>query len=321
MKIVILDGYALNPGDLSWEGFVRLGDITVYEQTSPEDVAPRIGDAEIAIVNKIRMHKGIFDACDKLRYVGELATGYNNIDLEAASAHGVCVTNVPAYSTDSVAQMTFALLLELCHRCGHHSEAVHAGKWSQSRSFCFWDYPLVELSGGVLGIIGYGSIGRRVAQIAKSFGMRVLACTSRTQGQSTADGVTFAPMERVLAGADVLSLHCPLTPATEGMINRETLALMKDGALLVNTARGQLLVESDVRDALVSGKLGGAAVDVVSVEPIRPDNPLLGAPNCIITPHIAWAPLAARQRLMDTAVRNLAAFLAGNEINRVNAKP
>lgn len=319
MKIVILDGYALNPGDLSWEKFSRLGDVTIYDGTDKADVITRIGDAEIVIVNKIQMDAHVFAACKNLRYVGELATGYNNIDVAAATAHGVCVTNVPAYSTDAVAQLTFALLLELCHHCGHHSDAVHAGKWSGSRSFCFWDYPLVELSGKVLGVIGYGRIGKRVAEIGVAFGMRVLACSSSGRIQETPPGVYIEPMERILAEADVLSLHCPLTPATEGLINHQTLSRMKDGALLINTARGPLLVESDVRDALLSGKLSGVAVDVVSVEPMRPDNPLQNAPNCIITPHIAWAPLEARERLMYIAAGNLEAFLAGKEKNIVRS--
>lgn len=309
MKIVILDGLSLNPGDLSWQGFEALGACEIYGSTPPELVVSRIGGAEIAIVNKIAMTREVFAACPALRYVGELATGYNNIDLAAATEHGVCVTNVPAYSTRSVAQMVFALLLEICHHTGHHSEAVRRGKWEESTSFCFWDYPLVELWGKTMGIVGYGRIGKQVAAIAEAFGMRVLAAGGRDASES---------LETVLKEADVLSLHCPLTKENTGMINRETIASMKDGAILINTARGALVVESDLRDALVSGKLLGAGLDVVSVEPMRADNPLKSAPNCVITPHIAWAPTAARARLMDIAAANLKAFLTGGEQNRVN---
>ncbi|MCL1964277.1 MAG: D-2-hydroxyacid dehydrogenase [Firmicutes bacterium] len=309
MNIIILDGESLNPGDLSWEGFTALGSVTLYPQTPPDRVIARIGNAEAVIVNKIQMTRAVFDACPRLRYVGELATGFNNIDLDAAADHGVCVTNVPAYSTMSVAQMVFALLLELCQAVGHHAGAVAAGRWSACPNFCFWDFPLVELDGKTMGIIGYGRIGRRVKIIAEAFGMRV---------KYYSPSASNAALEEVLAQADVLTLHCPLTSATEGMINRDTLAKMKDGAILLNTARGPLLVEADVRAALESGKLAGVGVDVVSVEPIREDNPLLGAPNCVITPHIGWAPREARQRLMDVAAENLSEFLQGMEQNRVS---
>lgn len=311
MKIVILDGYTLNPGDLSWAGFEALGDVTVYGETAPGDVAARIGDARLIIANKVPITRQVFESCPGIRYVGELATGYNNIDLQAATDHGVCVTNVPAYGTMAVAQMVFALLLELCQRCGHHSEAVHQGRWAKSRGFCFWDYPLVELDGKTMGIIGLGRIGRQVQKIAEAFGMRVLA------HDVTAMPGTV-PLDTVLEEADVLSLHCPLTAENEGFINAATIAKMKDSAFLINTARGPLLCERDVAAALASGKLGGAGLDVVSVEPMRPDNPLLAAPNCVITPHIAWAPVETRARLMAIAVENLRAFLAGKEQNRVN---
>lgn len=311
MKIVILDGYTLNPGDLSWAGFEALGKVTVCDETAPGDAAARIGDARLIIANKVPMTRQVFESCPGIQYVGELATGYNNIDLQAATDHGVCVTNVPAYGTMAVAQMVFALLLELCHRCGHHSEAVHQGRWAKSRGFCFWDYPLVELDGKTMGIIGLGRIGRQVQKIAEAFGMRVLAHdVTATPGT--------VPLDTVLEEADVLSLHCPLTAENEGFINAAAIAKMKDSAFLINTARGPLLCERDVAAALASGKLGGAGLDVVSVEPMRPDNPLLAAPNCVITPHIAWAPVETRARLMAIAVENLRAFLAGKEQNRVN---
>lgn len=318
MKIVILDGYALNPGDMSWAGFESLAPCTLYDATPPEDTVARIGDADLIITNKTLLTREVFEACPSIRYVGVLATGYNVVDLAAASEHGVCVTNVPAYSTMSVAQMVFALLLELCFHAGHHSDAVHAGRWTTSKSFAFWDYPLLELDGRTLGIVGMGHIGRQVARIAQAFGMQVIAYDHHAESKTPPEGVRFAPLDAVLAEADVLTLHCPLTAENQGIINHESIAKMKDGAILINTARGPLINEADVRDALLSGKLSGAGVDVVSVEPMRADNSLLGAPNCIITPHIAWATAAARQRLMDVAVDNLRHFLLGDERNRVN---
>lgn len=316
MKIVVLDGYPLNPGDLRWDALEAIAPCTVYDVTPPDQIIARIGDADILLTNKTPLTRETFDACPQVRYVGVLATGYNIVDTEAAKAHGVCVTNIPTYGTMAVAQLVFALLLELCHHVAHHSEAVHAGRWTQSRAFSFWDYPLVELDGKTMGIVGLGRIGRQVARIAQAMGMRVVA---HEPGSAEApQGVTLLPLDAVLREADVLSLHCPLTEATAGMIGRQALATMKDGALLINTSRGPLLVEADVRAALDSGKLGGAGLDVVSTEPIQPDNPLLGAPNCFITPHIAWAPVEARRRLMAEAVENLRQFLLGNERNRVN---
>lgn len=310
MKIVILDGYTENPGDLSWEGFAALGELTVYDHTSANEIIPRIGEAEIVITNKTPMTAQTFDACPQIRYVGVLATGYNVVDVEAARQRGIVVTNVPTYGTMAVAQHTFALLLELCHHVGAHNAAVQQGRWTNGRDFCFWDYPLTELSGKTLGVIGYGRIGQTVANIARAFGMHVLACSAH-------GGEGQVSLDEVIAQSDVISLHCPLTRENERFINREAIARMKDGVMIVNTARGQLIDEDDLREALLSGKIAGAAVDVASAEPIRADNPLLGLRNCIITPHIAWAPRESRQRLMDVAVSNLASFLKGKTVNNV----
>lgn len=310
MKIVILDGYTENPGDLSWDGFAALGELTVYEHTPVEEIIPRIGDAEIVITNKTPISAQTFAACPCIRYVGVLATGYNVVDVSAARERGIVVTNVPTYGTAAVAQHTFALLLELCHHVGAHNTAVQQGRWTNGRDFCFWDYPLMELQGKTMGIIGYGRIGRAVADIARAFGMNVLACSAH-------GGEGLVPLEDVLAHSDVISLHCPLTKANDKLINRESIARMKDGVMIVNTARGQLIDEEALRETLIGGKVSGAAVDVASVEPIRADNPLLGLDNCVITPHIAWAPKESRQRLMDVAVGNLAAFLKGNTVNNV----
>jgi len=310
MKIIILDGYTENPGDLSWDGFAALGDLTVYDHTPAEQIVPRIGDAEIVITNKTPITAQTFAACPQIRYVGVLATGYNVVDTEAARERSIVVANVPTYGTAAVAQHTFALLLELCHHVGAHNTAVQQGRWTHGRDFCFWDYPLTELSGKTMGIIGYGRIGRAVADIARAFGMRVLACSAH-------GGEGMVSLEEVLTQSDVISLHCPLTKDNEKLINRETIRRMKDGVMLLNTARGQLIDEAALREALLSGKVSGAAVDVASVEPIRAENPLLGLDNCIITPHIAWAPKESRQRLMDVAVSNLAAFLKGEPANNV----
>lgn len=316
MKIVVLDGYTLNPGDLSWEGFEALGSLTVYDRTDAAEVISRIGDADIVITNKTPVTRETFAACPAIRYVGVLATGYNIVDVAAAAAHGVTVSNIPTYGTVAVAQLTFALLLELCHHVGAHSDAVHQGVWQRSLDFCFWNYPLIELEGKTMGLVGLGRIGSKVAEIAKAFGLRVVAFDP---GATAApEGVELVALEALLEQSDVVSLHCPLMASTQGLINRERLALMKPGALLINTARGPLIVEADVAEALREGRLGGAAVDVVSAEPIVADNPLLSAPNCIITPHIAWAPLAARTRLMAIAVDNLRAFEANAPVNVVS---
>ena len=310
MKIVILDGYTENPGDLSWDGFAALGDLAVYEHTPEDEIIRRIADAEIVITNKTPITAQTFAACPQIRYVGVLATGYNVVDVEAARRRGIAVANVPTYGTMAVAQHTFALLLELCHHVGAHNAAVQQGRWTNGRDFCFWDYPLTELCGKTLGVIGYGRIGQAVANIARALGMQVLACSAH-------GGENQVSLDEVIAQSDVISLHCPLTKENEKFINRQTIARMKDGVMIVNTARGQLIDEEALRDALLCGKVSGAAVDVASAEPIRAENPLLGLPNCIITPHIAWVPKESRQRLMDVAVSNLEAFLKGEPVNNV----
>lgn len=317
MNIVILDGWAANPGDLSWDCIGRQGTLAVYERTAPADVISRIGDARAVFTNKTVLGRAVFEACPNLKFVGVLATGYNVVDLAAASAHGVSVCNVPGYSTSAVAQAAFALLLELCHHVGHHSQGVQAGRWSTSADFTYWDFPLVELAGKTMGIVGYGSIGRAVAGLARAFGMEVLACGGR-RPVSPDEVVTGASLDEVLRRSDVISLHCPLTDSSRGMINADSISVMKDGVLLLNTARGPLIVESDLRAALDSGKVGGAAVDVLCEEPPRSGSPLIGAPNCIITPHIAWASREARMRLLNRSAENLRAWAAGRPVNVVN---
>lgn len=324
MKIVILDGYAENPGDLSWEGFEKLGELTVYDRTPREDVEEilrRIRDAEIICTNKTLIGREVIERAPKLRYIGVLATGYNVVDVDAAAERGIPVTNIPSYGTAAVAQHVMALLLEICNRTGHHSQAVHEGRWQRSEDFCFWDYPLMELAGKTMGIIGYGHIGKAAARLAGAFGMKVIAC--RRPGHSVLenvqdDGVSMVTIEELFERADVISVHCPLFPETEGLICRENISKMKDGVIIINTARGPIVREKDLAEALNSGKVYAAGVDVVSTEPIRDDNPLLTARNCFITPHIAWASRESRQRLMDTAVDNLRAFLAGEPVNVVN---
>ncbi len=314
MKIVILDGQALNPGDLSWECLRPFGEVIYYDRTpTKEDTITRLADAEIVILNKTPINEEILTACPSIRLICILATGYNVVDIDAAARRNIPVCNVPGYGTDSVAQFTFALLLELCHQVGHHSHVVHEGKWTRCPNFCFWDTPQMELAGKTMGIIGYGSIGQAVAKIARAFGMNVLAY-SRTKK----DGAEYVTLDELLEKSDVVSLHCPLFPETKGMINAETLAKMKNGAILINTARGPLVDEQAAADALQSGKLRGMAADVASTEPIPADSPLLSAPNCIITPHIAWAPLEARQRILDRTVESIEGFLKEKPINTVN---
>ena len=317
MKIVILDGYTENPGDLSWEGFAALGELTVYERTAAADIVPRIGDAEIVYTNKTPITAETLAVCPNLRYIGLLATGYNVVDVAAAKARGVAVTNIPTYGTAAVAQFAIAMLLEICHHVAHHSDAVHAGRWTANPDWCFWDYPLIELDGKTMGIIGFGRICQATGRIARALGMRVLAYDSRPSdaGRAIAE---YVPLDELLANSDVISLHCPLFPETEGIVNKANIARMKDGVILLNNSRGPLVVEQDLSDALNSGKVYAAGLDVVSTEPIRPDNPLLKAKNCFITPHISWAPRESRQRLMDIAVENLRAFLAGAPVNVVN---
>ena len=320
MKIVVLDGYTENPGDLSWGRLEGLGEFIVYDRSSltdEDEAIARIGEAEIVITNKTPITKKVLDSCPSIRYIGVLATGYNVVDYVYAAKKGIPVTNVPGYGTDTVAQFTFALLLEICHHVAHHSEAVHAGRWEQSPDFCFCDYPQIELAGKTMGIIGFGRIGQKVGTIAKAFGMKVLAHSPHEYESGKAIG-TYVNLDTLLAESDVISLHCPLFPETEGIINQATIAKMKDGVILLNNGRGPLVVEQDLADALNSGKIQAAAVDVVSAEPIKGDNPLLTAKNCFITPHIAWATKEARQRIMDCAVNNVKAFLAGAPENVVN---
>ena len=289
MKIVILDAYAANPGDLSWDEFAALGELTVYDRTAQEDAAARIGDAEVVFINKVRLTDDIFAACPNLKLVSILATGYNIVDLAAAKRRGITVCNVPGYSTRAVVQMTFALLLEICQQVGLHSGAVHTGRWQTCPDFCFWDRPLIELDGKTMGIVGYGAIGSAVGTVAQALGMKLLV-TARHE-KPVPEGARFVSLPELLAQSDVVSLHCPQTAENARMIDAGALAQMKDGAILLNTARGGLLDEQAVADALRSGKLLAAGMDVVSAEPIRADNPLLTAPNCFLTPHIAWAPL------------------------------
>ena len=316
MKIVILDAYAANPGDLSWDEFAALGELTVYDRTAQEDAAARIGDAEVVFINKVRLTDEIFAACPNLKLVSILATGYNIVDLAAAKRRGITVCNVPGYSTRAVVQMTFALLLEICQQVGLHSGAVHTGRWQTCPDFCFWGRPLIELDGKTIGIVGYGAIGSAVGTVAQALGMKLLV-TARHE-KPVPEGARFVSLPELLAQSDVVSLHCPQTAENARMIDAGALAQMKDGAILLNTARGGLLDEQAVADALRSGKLLAAGMDVVSAEPIRADNPLLTAPNCFLTPHIAWAPLETRRRLQTISAENLRAFLAGKPQNVVN---
>jgi len=317
MKIVILDGYAENPGDLSWEGFARLGELTVYDRTPAAQVAARIGEAEVVITNKTPVTAETIAVCPNIQYIGMLATGYNVVDVKAARARGIPVCNIPTYGTDAVAQLTIALLLEICHHAGAHAEAVRQGRWETNPDWCFWDYPLIELTGKTMGLIGFGRIGQKTGLIARALGMEVIA-TDEAENEMGRQIGTYVSLDELLARADVISLHCPLFPSTEGMINEESIAKMKDGVILLNTSRGQLVRERDLAEALNSGKVYAAGLDVVSKEPIAGSNPLLTAKNCLITPHIAWAPKESRTRLMDFAVENLQAFLDGSPINVVN---
>lgn len=317
MEIVVLDGQTLNPGDNPWDALAQLGSLTVYDRTPPELVVERACDASIVLTNKTRLAADVLERLPRLRFVAVLATGYDVVDVAAARARGVAVSNVPEYGTDSVAQHVFALLLELCAHVALHDAAVHEGEWSRAADFCFWRQPIVELTGLKFGIVGFGRIGRRVGTIARAFDMQLLA--TRPRGMDAAPyPLTWLDVPELFSAADVVSLHCPLTPATAGFVNGTLLARMKPTAYLINTARGGLIDEAALAAALDAGRLAGAAVDVTSTEPIRADNPLLGARNCLITPHVAWASLAARRRLMATTVRNVEAFLAGSPINVVN---
>ena len=320
LKIVILDGYTENPGDLSWEEFEKMGELTVYDRTSLTDwreVADRIGDAQAVLTNKTPLVKEVIDRCPDLKYIGVLATGYNVVDIQAAKEKGIVVSNIPSYGTQAVGQFAIAMLLEICHHIGHHDQAVREGRWESGPDWCFWDYPLIELSGKTMGVIGFGRIGQETGRIAKALGMRVIA-NDEYPNDAGREIAEYVSREELFCQADVISLHCPLFPSTEGLINKESIAKMKEGVIILNTSRGPLIVEKDLAEALNSGKVYAAGLDVVSVEPIRGDNPLLTAKNCIITPHIAWAPKESRQRLMNIAVENLELFMKGKPVNVVN---
>ena len=318
MKMVVLDGYTENPGDLSWDGLREFGELTVYDRTGSEDqVIQRIGDAQVVFVNKVPITKRVLEECPNIKFISVLATGYNVIDIKAAAEKGIVVSNIPSYGTAAVAQFAIALLLEVCHHVAHHSEAVHQGRWAANPDWCFWDYPLIELQGKTMGIIGFGRIGQATGRIAKALGMKVIAYSRsvREDGKEIAD---YVDLDTLLRTSDVIALHCPLFPETEGIINKANIAKMKDGVIIINNSRGQLVVEQDLADALNSGKVCAAGLDVVSTEPIREDNPLLKAKNCLITPHISWAPKESRQRIMDMSYNNLKAFVEGSPINVVN---
>ncbi len=318
MKIVVLDGYTLNPGDLTWDGMKKLGDVTLYEWTPDDLIVERSKGADIILTNKTPMDEITLSQLPELKYIGVLATGYNIIDTEAAKLQRIIVTNIPTYGTGSVAQMTFALILELCLHVQDHSNAVHKGDWAKSRDFCFWNYPLIELADKTIGIIGFGRIGQMVADIATVFGMKVIGHDSHKSDQSHRKNFQWAELDEIFEKSDVVSLHCPLFPSTKGIINKDNLKKMKKSSFLINTSRGPLIVDEDLADALNNGVIEGAALDVLSVEPPKDDNPLLTAQNCIITPHISWATKEARTRLMDIAVDNLRCFLEGIDINVVN---
>lgn len=319
MKMVMLDGYTVNPGDLSWEPLQQFGELIVYDRTPDDDaeIARRIGDAEIVILNKTPLSRAAMDVCPNLKFVTVLATGYNIVDCEAAREKGVIVANVPSYGTQSVSQFAFALLLEICHHVAHHDRAVHDGRWSSNPDWCFWDYPLIELAGKTMGIIGFGRIGQSTGKIAKAFGMNVLA-HSRSVRPGAEEIAPYVDLDTLLAQSDVVVLHCPLSPETSGIINKETIAKMKDGVIIINNSRGQLIVEQDLADALNSGKVSAAGLDVLSSEPVKAGNPLLTARNCLITPHISWAPKEARQRIIDATCENIQAFVCGSAIHVVN---
>ncbi len=318
MKIVVLDGYTENPGDLSWGGFEAIGETVVYDRTPEDQIVERIGDAEIVILNKTPITRATLEACPGIKYIGVLTTGYNVVDTDAARERGIPVCNIPSYGTASVGQFAIALLLEICHHIGAHSDSVHNGDWERSADWCYWNHPLIELDGKTMGIIGFGRIGQATGRIAKALGMKVIAYDAHPNdaGRALAG---YVELDTLLATSDVIALHCPLFPETQGIIDRAAIAKMKDGVIILNNSRGPLIVEQDLADALDSGKVAAAGLDVVSTEPIRGDNPLLKAKNCIITPHISWAAREPRQRIMDMAVENLKAFLGGGAVNVVNS--
>jgi glycerate dehydrogenase len=318
MKIVVLDGYTLAADGNSWDALLPLGEVEVHDRSSPGEVAERAPAATVLITNKVRIPAQVIDASPALRFIAVSATGFDGVDVGAASRRGIPVSNVPEYGTDSVAQLTFALLLELCHHVGRHADAVGKGEWARAPDFCFWKSPLIELAGKTMGVVGFGRIGRRVGELAHAFGMNVLAHNRSRAALPAHAPFAWVSVDELFSQADVLSLHCPLTPETAGLVNRERLRHVRPSTVLINTARGGLVVEQDLAEALHIGRLAGAAVDVVAQEPIRPDNPLLSAPNCLITPHIAWATREARRRLLEATVANVANFLAGRPTNVVN---
>lgn len=317
-KIVVLDGYSLNPGDLSWAELEKYGELTVFDRTHEHEIVERVADADVVLTNKVPIGAAVLEQLPNVSYIGVLATGYNIIDIDYAKQRGIIVTNVPGYSTTSVVQLTFALLLAFCHRVQRHSDSVMEGKWSRSPDFCFWDYPLIELTDKTLGIIGFGDIGQRVADVASAFGMNILGYSRTQTDQSHRENFQWASLDDLLAQSDVVSIHCPLTPQTKGLINATTLGQMKETAFLLNTSRGPIVVEEDLAAALNEGKIAGAGIDVLSVEPPDAKNPLFSAKNCLITPHIAWATKEARSRLMNQVVGNLTAYLDGSPENVVN---
>ena len=318
MKIVVLDGYTLNPGDLSWQDLEKQGSLTVYDRTPEDKISQRIKDAQIIFTNKTPLTKETLKEATSLKYIGVLATGYNVVDVDAAKEEGVIVTNIPTYGTNAVAQMATALLLEICHHVWAHSEDVRSGGWTNNIDWCFWNYPLIELADKTLGLIGFGRIGQKFAKIAEALGMNILAFDEYPNKDLESNTMRYVDLDQLLAQSDVISLHCPLFESTKGIINRDNIAKMKDGVIIINTSRGPLIVEEDLAEALNGGKVAGAALDVLSVEPPSMDNPLMTAKNCIITPHIAWAPKESRKRLMDIAIDNLASFLEGKPQNVVN---
>ena len=319
MKLVVLDGYTLNPGDLAWDSLQKQGDLTVYDRTAVAEIEERAKDAEVIFTNKVPLRADTLEKLPNLRYIGVLATGYNIIDIDVAKQRGIVVTNVPGYGTNSVVQLTFSLLLELCQRVQRHSDSVSKGKWSQSPDFCFWDYPLVELSGKTMGIIGFGDIGQQVADVASAFGMKVLGYSRTQTDQTHRRNFRWAGLDELLEQSDVVSIHCPLTPQTQGLIHAGTLAKMKKSAFLLNTSRGPIIVEEELAEALRRGQIAGAGLDVLSTEPPPADHPLFGIENCLITPHIAWATYEARNRMMGMVASNLVAYLQGQPVNVVNA--
>ncbi|MHC6178812.1 D-2-hydroxyacid dehydrogenase [Clostridium sp. JNZ X4-2] len=323
MKIVVLDGYTLNPGDISWSNVEKLGKLKVYDRTSydssKEDlIIERVGDAEAVFTNKTPITKNALEKMPNLKFIGVLATGFNVVDVDAAKEAGIVVTNIPTYGTDSVSQMAIALLLEICHHVGEHSNSVKCGDWTHNPDWCYWNYPLIELAGKTMGIIGYGRIGQRTGKIAQALGMKVLAYDKYKNQLLESETMKYVEFDELIAKSDVIALHCPLFDSTRGIINKNSISKMKDNVIIINNSRGPLIVEEDLAEALNSGKVKAAAVDVVSTEPVKIDNPLLKAKNCIITPHISWAPKEARERLMNIAVENLKQFLLGTPVNVVN---